>query len=283
MAPPPLPFKDSKPDKSSRSPPRSTVRKTRDIRDRTSRRTTAPRKPATYKEPISPRPPSRTTLPMKTTAVTDGHSTASKSSTVDIMFAIDCTGSMGGEIEGVKNAVTEFAQIIETDGIDMRLGLIEYRDRLEGEEQVLCDFDDGVFTRMIPEFRERVSLLSASGGGDEPESTFDAILLAMRSIEDVGRTNALVVITDAPPKIPDMECSGVREVVTNIREMDLDQLYMVFPLDYSPCQVYYDLLSEITGEAFEIRDGGGGASGRDMFYQTLLELGRSITEYTRMG
>ena len=279
MAPPPLPFKDSKPDKSSKKTEASdrASRKARDIRGGTSRRTTAPGKPATY------RPPSRTTLPMKTTSVTGGHSTASKSSTVDIMFAIDCTGSMGGEIEGVKNAVTEFAQIIETDGIDMRLGLIEYRDRLEGEEQVLYDFDDGVFTRMIPEFRERVSLLSASGGGDEPESTFDAILLAMRNIEDVGRTNALVVITDAPPNIPDKECSGVREVVTYIREMDLDQLYMVFPLDYSPCQVYYDLLSEITGEAFEIRDGGGGASGRDMFYQTLLELGRSITEYTRMG
>lgn len=200
------------------------------------------------------------------------------------MFAIDCTASMQGEINGIKDAVIEFAEIIETDGIDMRLGLIEYRDRLHSEEHRLCRWSiPGAFTRDIPQFREEVSLLDARGGGDRPESTFDAILLAMRSIEDTGRTNALVVITDAPPKIPDKECSGTKEIVVNIREMNLDQLYILFPLEDRECNVYYELLSEVTGEALEIRDGGGGAGGRDKFYQTLLDLSRTITEYTKLG
>jgi Mg-chelatase subunit ChlD len=196
---------------------------------------------------------------------------------VDVMFAIDCTGSMSGEIEGVKNAVIDFANIIDSDGIAIRLGLIEYRDRVIGEEPVLHKFDGNVFTDKSAQFREQVACLKASGGGPEPESTFDAILIALNSIEDASRTNALVVITDAPPRIPDKECKGVEQLIVEISEMRLDQLYIMYPLENSNCAVYQQLLAGITGESFNLRDG------KDSFYDGLISLSHSISTHTRFG
>ena len=42
----------------------------------------------------------------------------------DIMFVLDCTGSMQGEIDGIKETIMEFADTIEKDRVQVRLGLI---------------------------------------------------------------------------------------------------------------------------------------------------------------
>ena len=41
-------------------------------------------------------------------------------------------------------------------------------------------FDGSLFTRDSVAFRNKVNLLRASGGGDEPESTLDAVALGAR-------------------------------------------------------------------------------------------------------
>ena len=33
------------------------------------------------------------------------------------MFVLDCTGSMQGEIDGIKETIMEFADTIEKDGV----------------------------------------------------------------------------------------------------------------------------------------------------------------------
>ncbi|NLM60301.1 MAG: VWA domain-containing protein, partial [Clostridium sp.] len=47
---------------------------------------------------------------------------------VDLAFVIDTTGSMGPYINNVKNNISDFATYIENQGIDLRIGIIEYRD-----------------------------------------------------------------------------------------------------------------------------------------------------------
>lgn len=196
---------------------------------------------------------------------------------LDLFFAIDCTGSMAGEIEGVKQSVIAFSEIIQDDGINIRLGLIEYRDRLNREEAILHSFSDGVFTTDIPQFREKVGNLRASGGGPEPESTFDAILTAIKSIEDINRTNALVIITDAPPRIPDKECKSVEHLIVEIQEMKLDQLYIMYPLGHKKCQVYEEVLDTILGQSFDLR------GDKSSFHDALMNLSRTISTNTRIS
>ena len=49
----------------------------------------------------------------------------------DIMFVLDCTGSMQGEIDAIKETIMDFADTIESEGVRVRVGLVEFRDRLK--------------------------------------------------------------------------------------------------------------------------------------------------------
>ena len=220
---------------------------------------------------------SETKLPWTTNLTNPSQKKGSASWKLDLFFAIDCTGSMAGEIEGVKQSVIAFSEIIQDDGINIRLGLIEYRDRLNREEAILHSFSDGVFTTDIPQFREKVGNLRASGGGPEPESTFDAILMAMKSIQEISRNNALVIITDAPPRIPDQECKSVDHLIVEIKEMRLDQLYIMYPLGNKKCQVYEEILDTILGQSFDLR------GDKSSFHDALMNLSRTISTNTRIS
>lgn len=47
---------------------------------------------------------------------------------VDLAFVIDTTGSMGPYIDNVKRNISDFAVYLEEKGIELRIGIIEYRD-----------------------------------------------------------------------------------------------------------------------------------------------------------
>jgi len=233
--------------------------------------------PKETQRPATTKRPSETKLPWTTDLANPSQKKSSANWKLDLFFAIDCTGSMAGEIEGVKQSVIAFSEIIQDDGINIRLGLIEYRDRLNREEPILHSFTDGTYTTEIPQFKEKVGNLRASGGGPEPESTFDAILLAMKSIEDMNRTNAIVIITDAPPRMPDKECKSVEHLIVEIQEMKLDQLYIMYPLSHKKCQVYEEVLDTILGQSFDLR------GDKSSFHDALMNLSRTISTNTRIS
>ena len=85
---------------------------------------------------------------------------------VDVVFAVDTTGSMGGLIEGAKRTVWSIATHIRRTDPDaqLRVGLVAYRDI--GDDYVTRDFPltgdlDAVFAEL--------SSYRAAGGGDTPE------------------------------------------------------------------------------------------------------------------
>lgn len=116
----------------------------------------------------------------------------------DIAFVIDSTGSMRNVIEQVKNSVSKFASELDENKVDVRVGLVEYKDIYEdyiSSTKSYGWFDD------IGEFKKQLSKLEASGGGDGPESLVDALnvmLLNLKFRNDVSKY--AIVITDASYK-----------------------------------------------------------------------------------
>ena len=107
---------------------------------------------------------------------------------VDIAMLIDATGSMSPIINEVKeNAMafcTRFHEVMEVMGKnvdELRIKVIPFRDYAYDGAQAMED--SGFFS--LPEqndgFRNYVSSITATGGGDEPESALEAMALAMRS------------------------------------------------------------------------------------------------------
>jgi Mg-chelatase subunit ChlD len=205
----------------------------------------------------------------------------SKQRQADILFVLDCTGSMGGEIDAIRDAITNFADTISSDGVRVRVGLIEFRDRLYGEEHRALLFAGEPFTQDAVAFRQQVALLKAGGGGDEPESSLDALLFASRQPFAADASKVLVLVTDAPPHIPDKEVQSIEEVQAAFKGAAIDQLYLVIRTQDAASQVYLKLLSGRKGLAFDLGKGDDFRKRSEDFKRTLMALGKTISQATR--
>lgn len=118
--------------------------------------------------------------------------------TVDLAFVLDTTGSMSEEIDAVKSTIRAVATQLQNDQTDVRIGLIEYKDR--GDGQVTRAFP---FSSDLKAFGTSVDGLHAGGGGDYPEDMQAGIQSAMDDLQ--WRSDAVsrivVVIADAPPHL----------------------------------------------------------------------------------
>lgn len=118
--------------------------------------------------------------------------------TVDLAFVLDTTGSMSEEITAVKTTIQKVAKVLSDEQTTVRIGLVEYKDR-----------SDPFVTKVYPfatdlvGFAQRVSQISASGGGDMPEDMNAGLHTAMTQLAWSDRSVARLafVIADAPPHL----------------------------------------------------------------------------------
>lgn len=115
---------------------------------------------------------------------------------IDVVFAVDTTGSMGRLIEGAKRTVWSIAtHIREADpNANLRIGLVAYRDT--GEDYVTRPFAltgdlDAVYTEL--------SAYTAAGGGDAPEDVAAGLRDALAMRWRAGAKKIVFVVGDAPP------------------------------------------------------------------------------------
>lgn len=114
-----------------------------------------------------------------------------------VTFVIDVTGSMSSEINAVKAALLDFAEIFEKRKVRLHLGMISFRDLTQGEDITVHKFGDGEFTRSAEAFKAQVETLNATGGGPEPESVYDALVKATEMDWPQGCEKVILLITDA--------------------------------------------------------------------------------------
>lgn len=192
----------------------------------------------------------------------------------DVVVCIDCTGSMQPCIDGVKTHVQALVQGFESYldiKLDWRARLIEYRDLNVGE--AIAEYG---FTTDIEAFRRDVARLSASGGGDEPESTLDAIFTALKSEWRHPCNKCIVIFTDATCH-REMHASTVQpgqprdvdEVINRIYETGA-RLFL-----FAPKFDIYEALAEADRVQYEPVDRSG-LQGVD-FAKLLRTVGKTVS------
>ena len=117
-------------------------------------------------------------------------------SSFDLMFIIDITGSMIDDIAAVKSRATQIIDRIRSrgDGTE-RVGLALYSDRCVDSRWIL--FQD--LTSDLGLIRRQIQGINVSGGGDKPESVYDAVELALTRASWRRRARYGILIGDAPP------------------------------------------------------------------------------------
>jgi hypothetical protein len=115
---------------------------------------------------------------------------------LDLLFVMDITGSMGFYIEQAKENVLEIINriITECPGIDINLGFIGYRDIEELETGNYIDIN---FTKNYTNVKEIIQNVYADGGADTPEDVSWAMENALNK-EWKNNARFLVFVADAP-------------------------------------------------------------------------------------
>jgi hypothetical protein len=118
---------------------------------------------------------------------------------LDILFILDATGSMGDEIQQLQDNIYSIHTRIKNffHFLPMRFGLVLYRDR--GDKFLVRKFD---FTDSIDEFQLYADEIKAGGGGDNPEDVQTALKEALQQMswsDDAVKLSFLMA--DAPPHL----------------------------------------------------------------------------------
>jgi len=123
---------------------------------------------------------------------------APEAPTVDVVFILDTTGSMSEEIVAMTKTIESVAVMLAQDGVRLRIGLVEYRDRTDPYVARLHQM-----TTDIPGFIARVGTIRAGGGGDRPEDVHEGLRVALDEIRYDERSVARLafLIGDAPPQL----------------------------------------------------------------------------------
>jgi len=122
---------------------------------------------------------------------------------LDLVFALDCTGSMGPYISQATQKIEEISKrIFESKLIaskDFRVGIVAYRDY---HPQDFHEFTTKVFkfTSDMSVIKGYLAGLKALGGGDGPEAVATALYDCAESMAwNPEAAQVIVIITDAPP------------------------------------------------------------------------------------
>lgn len=210
----------------------------------------------------------------------------------DVVFVLDVTGSMGWAINGVRDGIRRFAADLSANRIDFRVGLVAFRDLTDpGDaalgQMVVLRFRGGEpFTADAEEFRTEVSRLGANGGGDEAESSLEAIGEACRLPLRKGATRVFLLITDAPPKVGQAQNvipapAAVRDAVAAaadlVRRSEIDAVHLVVqPKDLETYRPLMEAgLLQRGGKYFNLQTV---AMGGPAFESLLKDFGRVVTE-----
>jgi hypothetical protein len=134
--------------------------------------------------------------------------------------------------------------------IDISFGITEFRDRVyhaSGGDRDLTilkihKFNQSNFTTSTSSFEEIVSEMFADGGGPEPESSYDAIYLAVTDPDwKDDHLRVVVHITDATPNIPDLTVRNIDDLYERINGK-FDQIFHLMPNYVS--KSYYSRLKD---------------------------------------
>jgi hypothetical protein len=145
---------------------------------------------------------------------------------VDVVFVLDCTGSMKKAVAGIDVSLAKFRSELVKAQLDARFGLVGFQDRTLGQMLQVPLFDGEPFTTDIAQLRIAISELKLGGGGGEGDSSLDGIARAADCPFRESVPRIVLLITDGGPKKVDWRIKSMEEMVKYLKEKKIDQLHV---------------------------------------------------------
>jgi Mg-chelatase subunit ChlD len=176
---------------------------------------------------------------------------------VDLVFAVDTTGSMGGLIEGAKQKIWDIARKAQEGqpGPEVRVGIVAYRDK--GDAYVTQVLD---LTSDMDEVYARLTELRANGGGDGPEHVLKGLHDAIDAehwSSDPRAIKLVYLVGDAPPHFDYDDGITLAGVMRDARERGVSISTIRCGSDGETLRVWTDIAQRSGGEVASIAQNGG--------------------------
>jgi len=113
---------------------------------------------------------------------------------VDLVFAIDSTGSMIDDIDYVKKELKSILRTISDCFQFANIGIVLYKDR--SDEFITKGFP---FTQDVEKVKMQIDSIRPAGGGDKPEAVIDALYYTITEFKWTAGKRIIILIGDAPP------------------------------------------------------------------------------------
>ncbi|MDF1498263.1 MAG: C39 family peptidase [Patescibacteria group bacterium] len=178
---------------------------------------------------------------------------------LDLIFLVDTTGSMWDDIDAVKVSANEIVEALNSEGLDYRVAIADYRDYPKLPYGGSSDY---VYNLDLPFSNDKDSIISAINGlslgwgADEPESVYSALVHSMEDPDKDpvnsansgwrnGVTKAIIIMGDAPPHIPEPWSGGhtLADVISTSESIDP---VIVYSIIIGSSESAYDAFAEIS-------------------------------------
>ena len=180
---------------------------------------------------------------------------------LDVLFLLDATGSMGDEIDRLKQTIDTVAdRVASLDPTpDVRFAMTVYRD--EGDAFVTANYD---FTSDVEQFRAALADVVADGGGDYPEALDEGLAdaLAKPAWRDPAQAIQLIfIVADAPPQVGRQVATPYTDSVVAAIERGIKILPIASSESDDQAEAVFRQLAQATGAPFVfLSNGAGGAA-----------------------
>ena len=150
-------------------------------------------------------------------------SSIAATNTVDVLFAVDATGSMGDEIAYLKSELKNIMNRIDAEIAQKRVALTVYRDH--GDSYVTRSID---FKENINEVKDFLSQQDANGGGDYEEAVEEALKVSLSQSWNVdAKAKLLFLMLDAPPHYTEQNVAIIKSQIKKAQEMGIKIISVV--------------------------------------------------------
>jgi Mg-chelatase subunit ChlD len=132
---------------------------------------------------------------------------------LDLVFVLDISGSMSGELESLRNSLNDFLGQLEERKIKGRFGLVTFDDDARLTHLLTSD---------VRKIIEVMRPLFGTGGRATGDSSLSGLAIAAGLPFDRDARKVVILITDETTDMPDGEIFSTEEVVVKLKAAHLD-------------------------------------------------------------
>lgn len=194
--------------------------------------------------------------------------------TLEMVFVLDTTGSMGGLLDGAKQKIWSIVNEVmqKQSKPDVRVGFVAYRDRNDEYVTQIVPISsdlDAVYSKLMD--------LEAGGGGDTPESVRKALAEGVEKAgwSKSGAAKIIFLVGDAPPQNYSGEPDVLATTTVAVRRNIVVNTIQCGD-DHETRSIWQQVAKAGQGKYFAIAQNGGVEEINTPFDSRIAELGQQL-------